>query len=158
MEIIAIILSGLALLAATVCLVLVIREKKRSEKQRVASTQWVEAECAAATRAAAEYIDEKCSEINKEVATVKQEAVSFAHNQIADEKMNLQKMLNKEFAARDSRIANLEKGVIPDYEKAAAAVKSVNDFNAGLSAIMGFDPYEALRRDQQKEQFGGEVE
>ena len=113
MEIIAIILSGLALLAASVCLAVVIWVEKRSAKQRAAMADFV-----------------------------------------ADECTKVLSVLDKVMA----RVEALEKGVIPDYEKAAEAVKSVNDFNAGLSAIMGFDPFEALRREQKNEQLGGEVE
>lgn len=106
MEIIAIILSGLALLAASMCLTVTVQEKKRSEKQRAALLHYVE-------------------------SVVK---------------------------PMEESIKKLEKGVMPDYEKAMEAAKAVNDFNAGLSAIMGFDPYKALRREQKKEQLGGEVE
>lgn len=106
MEVFAIILSGLALLAASVCLTVTVREKKRSEKQRAALLHYVE-------------------------SVVK---------------------------PMEDSIKKLENGVMPDYEKAMEAAKAVNDFNAGLSAIMGFDPYEALRREQKKEQLGGEVE
>ena len=43
------------------------------------------------------------------------------------------------------RIEALENGVVPDFEKAKAAANAVNDFNAGITSIMGFDPFEALR-------------
>lgn len=44
------------------------------------------------------------------------------------------------------RLEELEKGVVPDYEAAKEAAKAVNDFNAGISGILGFDPKEALRK------------
>lgn len=53
------------------------------------------------------------------------------------------------------RVAALEKGTVPDYEKAKAAADAVNDFNAGISGILGFDPYEAIKK-QRKEQ-GGDI-
>lgn len=53
------------------------------------------------------------------------------------------------------RVVALEKGVMPDYEKAKEAADAVNNFNAGITGILGFDPYKALQaqRDQDR---GGE--
>lgn len=53
------------------------------------------------------------------------------------------------------RLDALEKGTIPDYEKAKAAADAVNDFNAGISGILGFDPYAAIRK--QREDNGGDI-
>lgn len=44
------------------------------------------------------------------------------------------------------RVSHLEKGMVPDFEAAKAAVKSVNDFNSGLSAILNFDPMAAAKQ------------
>lgn len=49
------------------------------------------------------------------------------------------------------RIEQLEKGVMPDYEQAKAAADAVNDFNRGISNILGFDPHEALIASRRKE-------
>lgn len=49
------------------------------------------------------------------------------------------------------RIENLEKGITPDYEQARAAANAVNDFNKGISNILGFDPHEALLANRHKE-------
>ncbi len=53
------------------------------------------------------------------------------------------------------RLDALEKGTVPDYEKAKAAADAVNDFNAGISGILGFDPYAAIRK--QREDNGGNI-
>ena len=53
------------------------------------------------------------------------------------------------------RITKLENGTIPDYEKAKEAAKAVNDFNAGITGILGFDPYAALQAQRDKDR-GGE--
>lgn len=50
----------------------------------------------------------------------------------------------------EKRVADLENGIIPDFEQAKEAVKSVNDFNKGISAIMGYDPFEARRKAQEE--------
>ena len=49
------------------------------------------------------------------------------------------------------RVKDLESGVIPGFEEAKAAVKAVNDFNVGLSAIMGYDPMTALKKGRETE-------
>ena len=54
----------------------------------------------------------------------------------------------------EKRISDLEKGIVPDFEKAKAAADAVNDFNAGISGILGFDPHDVLKK-QRKE--GGEI-
>lgn len=56
------------------------------------------------------------------------------------------------------RITVLEQGLAPDYEAAKEAVKSVNDFNLGISGILGFDPLEAAKKSRQAERMGGEAE
>ena len=53
-------------------------------------------------------------------------------------------------------VTDLKGGVVPDYEKAKEAAKAVNDFNAGVSGILGFDPYEAIRKTR-AENGGGEA-
>lgn len=53
------------------------------------------------------------------------------------------------------RVDALEKGTVPDFEKAKAAAAAVNDFNAGITGILGFDPYEAIRK--QRKENGGEI-
>ena len=52
------------------------------------------------------------------------------------------------------RVEDLENGVVPDYEKALAAANAVNDFNSGITNILGFDPYESLRIQREKERTG----
>lgn len=103
MEILAITLSGLALLAAGVLSVLYVQEKKRNEKQRADAL------------------------------------VEYA----------------KSYKELLERIDNLEKGIVPDFEEAKSAVKAVDEFNRGLSNIMGFDPMKALQRDRNRSQGKG---
>ena len=110
---IAIILSSLALLAATASLALTLRERKRSQERNTAMVQYTE--------------------------RLVQDALNGA-------KENLAKAWAEQCREIDSRIGALEKGIVPDFEKAKAAANAVNDFNAGLASIMGFDPMEALKQ------------
>lgn len=114
----AIVLSSLALLAATAALVLTICERKRSLERNTALTVQLKNDVTAASET-----------LKKQFATALEE--------------------------QSKHIEDLEKGVVPDFEKAQKAVQAVNDFNAGISGILGFDPHEALRK-QRAANFGGE--
>lgn len=58
---------------------------------------------------------------------------------------------NKQAKGFDERLDKLEKGITPDYEQAKAAADAVNDFNRGISNILGFDPHEALIASRRKD-------
>lgn len=62
---------------------------------------------------------------------------------------------HKRIRALERKVADLEKGTVPDFEKAKAAAEAVNDFNSGISGILGFDPYQVLKA-QRGENTGGE--
>ena len=44
------------------------------------------------------------------------------------------------------KIADLESGASPDYELKKEAADQVNSFNIGLSNLLGYDPFEALKK------------
>lgn len=110
MQIITLILSGLALLAACISVFMNIYEKRRSKDRNAAMLK---------------YIDSSIG--------------------------NLERCI-------DGRIKKLEQGITPDYEQAKAAANAVNDFNRGITNILGFDPVSALKKEQQRERLGGDTE
>ena len=57
----------------------------------------------------------------------------------------------------EEKVKKLEQGAVPDYEEARKAADAVNDFNRGISSILGFDPHEAWQKEKQRERMGGEV-
>lgn len=65
--------------------------------------------------------------------------------------------VDRELKSMLTIVKKLEDGVVPNYEQAKAAADAVNDFNRGISAILGFDPYSALQAEKNKERMGGEV-
>jgi hypothetical protein len=103
MEILAIVMSSLALLAAAYNAMNNVRERKRNQKQNTALLKHTE-------------------------------------------------LLIKPVA---EKVANLEKGIVPDFEKAREAANAVNEFNDGITGILGFDPHEALKK-LRSDNFGGE--
>ena len=136
MEYITMIMSGLALLAAIVCLILLRREKKRNQKRNADLVNLINAECKSAKNAANKSILEAFKSVN------------HSYTQKISELM-------AEIDSHSTKIDKLEKGIVPDYQEALAAKNSVDEFNRGLSAIMGFDPMEAARRSRQ-ERMGAE--
>ncbi len=44
------------------------------------------------------------------------------------------------------QVEELTNGAVPDYEKAKAAAKAVDDLHAGIANVLSYDPYEAIRR------------
>lgn len=121
MEMIALIVSGLALLAAGVCLCLLMREKKRNQERNAAVLDLIKTEREAADRCATARAEE---------------------------------LVRKMFLELAERVKNLENGIVPDYQQAMAAADALNDFNRGISNILGFDPREALEKQREKERQG----
>lgn len=44
------------------------------------------------------------------------------------------------------QVEELTNGAVPDYEKAKAAAKAVDDLHVGIANVLSYDPYEAIRR------------
>lgn len=77
--------------------------------------------------------------------------------QRADAAQARKNLPNREDVERlKASVSNLEQGIVPDFEEAKAAAKAVNDFNAGISAIMGYDPMEARRKMREGRKDDGE--
>ena len=127
--IVAIVLSSLALLAAALCLLLLCREEKRRTKQRAALMKYTED----SVRLSADQLYRRCAELEGHLAET-QGVLSVAEETIA--------MLQEKVSA-------LESGTVPDFEKAKEAANAVNDFNAGISGILGFDPMAVIRKQRE---------
>lgn len=57
--------------------------------------------------------------------------------------------LEGHLAEAQKKIEALESGTVPDFEKAKEAANAVNDFNAGISGILGFDPMAVIRKQRE---------
>lgn len=123
MEIVTMILSGLALLAASVCLILLIQEKKRNQKRNTTALQYADAAA------------------QKVLALAKSEAHTAAEAAYKNACEQFEK-----------RVSDLEKGISPDYNEALAAKQAVDDFNMGISAILNFDPMAAMKKSREEQE------
>lgn len=141
---IAIILGSLALLAATVCLLLLWRAEKRSTKQRAALMDSV--------RLFADQLYRRCAELEGHLAEA-QEKIEALESSICEKnsevRTELGMYIDRHLKKMDERVSALEKGTVPDFEKAKEAANAVNDFNAGISGILGFDPIMALKKQRE---------
>ena len=138
MEYIPMIMSGLALLAAVVSLVLIISEKKRNQKRNADFIN---------------YVDAETNSVNGRMKVEFEQAVNVARDALVFRMQELQ----QDIIRHSVKIEQLEKGIVPDYNEALAAKNSVDDFNRGLSAIMGYDPIEMARKAREEKMYGGEV-
>ena len=129
MVILALIIGSLALVAATVSTLLTVRERKRSQERNAAYVETMRTAVQEHRKAMEEYILRQNAKCEENTAA-------------------LCKELSEAFG---NRISDLEGGVIPDYEKAKAAAKAVNDFSTGISGILGFDPMDALRKGREQD-------
>lgn len=123
MEIVTMILSGLALLAASVCLILLIQEKKRNQKRNTAALQYADAAA--------------------------QKVLILAKNEAHAAAEAAYKNACEQF---EKRVSDLEKGISPDYNEALAAKQAVDDFNMGISAILNFDPMAAVKKSREEQE------
>ena len=165
MEYITVIMSGLALLAATVSLILTVCEKKRNQKRNADMANYVEYECcsvkddlcfhaenfSARLEGLAQGVRHKSTELDEFNKAIRQKSTEI------DELKEKFKNQSTKVDNLSTKVDNLEKGIVPDYEEALAAKNSVDEFNRGLSAIMGFDPMEAVKKSREQRKYGGEV-
>ena len=121
MAIAAIILSSLALAAATGSVVLTLRERKRNLERNAVQM---------------DYADSVGSNVLKKAVYAASASVDA---------------LVARFEEQEKGIEELRKGIVPDFEKAKAAAEAVNSFNSGITGILGFDPYDALKAARAKD-------
>lgn len=134
MIIACLIIGCLALLAAVANIILFFAEKKRVDKRHSETVDFITTECEAVFKDAALYVEECTGKKIEESTRLIMADVDSVGRKIA-----------RRFERIEEEINKLKSGTIPDYETALSAAKAVNDFNAGISAIMNYDPIAAVR-------------
>lgn len=125
--VLALIAGGLALWAAAKSLRIVTAEEKRSEKQRAAMIH---------------YVDTTAQAIREETEKL-----------IAQARKDFAGSGDWEEAVSRVAEAKIAQAVSDICEKMSSAYFE-NDFNANLGNILGFDPYDSLRAQREKERKG----
>ena len=143
MVIACIILSSLALLAAVVNIILFFAEKKRDAARRQALLDYIGNRAENILGLSEAY----AAEFTKEFFAREKEFFNVANQKSYE-------IISESIKRQGEEIEKLKSGTVPNYEAALAAANAVNDFNAGISAIMNFDPIDAAR----KRRLGGEKE
>lgn len=129
MIILAVILSSLALFVAAAAVSVCLWERKRNMKRNAA--------------------------LRDAVLSVSRKLKSYKSLSDKYRDADVEKMEGR-FTSLEDRVDKLETGAVPDYEKAKQAAVAVNDFNSGITGILGYDPYEALLAQRSKDR-GGEL-
>lgn len=124
MEIVSLIFNGLTLAVALAVLALFIREKKANAKRRTDLMNYFDSSIAAALDIQKEHF--------REVKTSLKEGLDLVYSATH----SLELSYRENFEKQGKRIKNLEDGVIPDYNEAVAAKNAVDDFSAGVMAIL----------------------
>lgn len=135
MEIICVILSGLALLSAVINLALFFREKKRSERHNRASdtayVHWFE------------NLEATLSEHEKQ------------HGELAQRICAVEKMCDESIEMRPAfvkRLEDLEEGICPGYEKAIDSKEVIDELSAGLMGLLTYgEPVKKENRERDGE-------
>ena len=136
MVLIALIVSGLALLAAGVCLCLLAQEKKRNHERNAAEKELRE-------------------KINWCITAIGDETVHRveACNRFAERIAGLEQRIDPEAIgkAAEEIVAQAVNEICGKMNEAYFS----NDFNANLGSILGFDPYASLEAQRRKERGEG---
>ena len=131
--IVSYILISLALLADVAIVITLCVMKKRSAERR---------------KAILEYIDNVCDGTLDEAEVTTNDAFDKAKNDYMLRFNSINADMSGiviDLAELKAEVEKLKSGTVPDFEAAKAAANAVNDFNAGLSAIMNFDPIAVAR-------------
>ena len=128
------IISCLALLAAVTAIVLVFVNKNDSDRKHKVLMDLIGTSCQIAADGAVEAADDHIHEAMKQDREDWQAAID-----------TISELIHTGFENCNEKIQNLESGLCPDYEKSLEAAKAVNDFSAGITAILGFDPVQSAR-------------
>lgn len=155
MQILNLILSVLAVVLAGAALITVMGEKRRCSEQTAAINQRISGIVKSgkeSRKAMLQYVDAA----NKSTAEATEKLVKTVNGRV-DKVLTALRGVNSKAeeakkAAKDNadHIAELEQGVVPDFETARKAVDEVNKFNEGIAGILGFDPLNALKKGRQE--------
>lgn len=157
MQILNLILSVLAIVLAGAALITVTGEKRRSQDLAVAVDQRFRGMAKANEKSRAAMV-QYADQIGKTAAAETEKQTKTLNARIDKvgsllNKINAKAQEAKEAAGKNAaHIDELEKGLVPDFEMARKAVDEVNNFNAGIAGILGFDPLQTVKKRRQEDE------
>lgn len=156
MQILILMLSALAVVLAGAALILVLNQRKSNEQLMIAVDQRFKGMAKAnqgSKTALLQYVDQQDRETAAAAEKLAKEMTSRMEKLFMAVKSVNKKAEEAKSAAKENtaKIADLEQGVIPDFEMARKAADEVNRFNEGIAGILGFDPFEAMKRNRRED-------
>lgn len=131
MEIVSLIFSGMSLAAALTVLVLLVLDKKAARQRRTDLMNYFAVELQSTFAALQDISEEHYTEVVERLDKI------FAEiKEVGAEVQNLNLKNLQYFEKQSKRLKDLEDGVIPDYNAAMAAKNQVDEFSAGVMAIL----------------------
>ena len=156
MQILILMLSALAVVLAGAALILVLNQRKSNEALMIAVDQRFKGMAKAnqgSKTALLQYVDQQDRETAAAVEKLAKDMDSRMEKLFMAVKSVNKKAEEAKKAVKENadKIADLEQGVIPDFEMARKAADEVNKFNEGIAGILGFDPFDAMKRNRQED-------
>lgn len=152
MELISLILSGLALLVAAVNLTLFLVWRKRDNKRYETLLEYIDESDDLSIGAAKKFTQNAL----KEQMDCFDEMFDAFGKKINERLKNFDGTVNGCFVAFEKRVSDLEHGICPDFNAAMAAKESVDKFSEGVMNILCYggvappkDPREKPKEDNE---------
>lgn len=152
MELISLILSGLALLVAAVNLTLFLVWRKRDNKRYETTLEYIDESDDLSIGASKKFTKDALSE----QMDCFDEMFDAFGKKINERLKNFDGTVNGCFAAFEKRVSDLEHGICPDFNAAMAAKESVDKFSEGVMNILCYggvappkDPCEKPKEDNE---------
>ena len=152
MELISLILSGLALLVAAVNLTLFLVWRKRDNKRYETLLEYIDESDDLSIGAAKKFTQNAL----KEQMDCFDEMFDAFGKKINERLKNFDGTVNGCFVAFEKRVSDLEHGICPDFNAAMAAKESVDKFSEGVMNILCYggvappkDPHEKPKEDNE---------
>ena len=150
MEVISLILSGLALLVSVVNLILFIWREKRDKRQRESLLEYID-KCddlsiGAAKKHTRESLKEQMDCFDEMFDTFDLRVMKKVDDGLTD----CRNTLLRQNQSVEKRLSDLEKGICPDYDAAIAAKESVDRFSEGIMNILCYGNPAAPKEKKEK--------
>lgn len=138
MEVISLIISSLALLAASANLILFFRERKRDSRRHETLLEYIDTGDDLSIGAAKKFTRESLEEQQDCFDEMFDAFGEKITKQFNERMKNFDGTVNGCFESVEKRLSDLEHGICPDYDAAVAVKESVDRFSEGVMNILTY--------------------